>query len=115
MYQIQNLTSDPIQQQSLVLPDNTIIQISIYFCLLQIGWFISNLQYGTFQLQGMRITNSPNMLIQYQNQIPFGLACFSAQDLEPMQIQSFSSGSSNLYILDAAEVAYYQSFLEGSA
>lgn len=113
MYQVQNITDDPIQQQTLQLPDQSLIQLNIYFSLIQIGWFIQTIQYNNFTLQGVRITNSPNILYQYINQIPFGLACFSNQAVEPMQAQSFASGASSLFILTAAECLEYQQFLEG--
>lgn len=113
MFQIQNLTADTLQQQTLVLPDSSLIQIQIYFVPLQTGWFLTNLQYGAFQTTGVRISNSPNMLNQFRNQIPFGLACFSSQSREPTQQADFQSGASLLYILTAEEVAEYVSFLDG--
>lgn len=111
MLLIQQLTGDPLQQQTLILPDGTSLSLTIYFVPLQIGWFITNLTYQNFVLNGVRITNSPNMLIQFQNQIPFGLACFSASNREPTQQEDFASGASTLYILTAAEVKQYQELL----
>lgn len=113
MYQIQNLTDDTRQRQSLVLPDGTQIQLEIYFVPLQLGWFITSLVYGSFVLNGFRITNSPDLLYQYKNKLPFGLACFSPSGREPSQQQDFSSGASLLYILTPSEVMAYSEFLSG--
>lgn len=113
MYQIQNLTDDSRQSQSLVLPDGTSIDISIYFVPMQYGWFITSLTYGTFELDGIRICNSPNILYQWRNQIPFGLACISFDDREPSQQQDFITGASSLYILTQDEVSQYTEFLSG--
>jgi hypothetical protein len=112
MYLIQQVTSDPAQSQNITLPDSTIVTIQIQFVPMQQGWFITNLTYGTFILNGLRITNSPNMLLPFQNQIPFGLACYSTANREPSLQQDFSSGASQLYILDPAEVKEYYTFLQ---
>lgn len=113
MYKVQRLTADPLQTQRVGLPDGTFVNLTIYYVPMQFGWFITKLSYGTFLLEGTRITNSPNMLHQYKNQIPFGLACFTDNEREPTQQQDFSSGASNLYILTAEEVVQYSEFLSG--
>lgn len=114
MYIVQQITSDPFQVQTLVLPDGTTTMITMLFVPMQFGWFITNLTYGSFVLNGVRISNSPNILNQFRNQIPFGLACYSTQNREPMLQQDFSSGASILYILTAAETQEYASFLNGT-
>ena len=111
MFQIQNITSETKQLQTLVLPDGTSIVLEICFVPMQLGWFITSLTYGEFILNGVRITNSPNILYQFKNQIPFGLACFSTQDREPSLQEDFQSGASKLYVLTEAEVAEYAEFL----
>lgn len=111
MFLVGQITADPLQQQQLVLADGSTLTLQIYFRSMQFGWFINQLTYGTFQINGLRITNSPNMLNQFRNQIPFGLACISMSEREPSQLQDFSSGASKLYILSAAEVAQYATFL----
>lgn len=113
MYQVQNITADAVQQQNLVLPDGTIVSLSLIYITQQYGWFITNLTYGSFIINNLRITNSPNMLFQFKNQIPFGLACFSTENREPTQQADFFSGEANLYILTPSEVNDYVQFLEG--
>lgn len=113
MFQIQHLTQDARQKQTLVLPDGTQIRIELYFVPMQLGWFITELTYGDFTLSGLRISNSPNMLHQFRNQLPFGLACFSAQEREPSQQEDLQSGATKLYILTAAEVEAYTEYLSG--
>lgn len=112
MYLIQRVTSNPLQKQALVLQDGSTLTLTMYFRPMQLGWFINQLTHGDFQLQGLRITNSPNMLNQWRNMLPFGLACFSTGNREPSLQQDFASGASKLYILDAAEVAEYTEFLK---
>lgn len=114
MYPIDKLTNDPLQERSLVLPDGTVISITLYFIQNQQGWFITELTYNNqFTLRGLRITNQPDMLYQFRNQIPFGLACFSTADREPSLLEDFSSGNSQLFILSQEEVDVYSGILRG--
>ncbi len=112
MYQINQLTSDPLQTMTLILPNGNPCNLTIYFIERQVGWFITNLTYGTFQLNGVRICNSPNMLYQWKNLLQFGLACYSSQNREPSQLQDFSSGSSILYILNQSETEQVTEFYQ---
>lgn len=112
MYLIPQITDAPLQTQTLVLADGSSLQMTIYFVPMQYGWFITELTYGSFTLNSLRITNNPNMLRQFKNQIPFGLACFSKADREPSQQADFLSGASKLYILSSNEVQEYEDFLQ---
>lgn len=111
MRQIQRITSDSNQTQTIALDDNSLFTFSIYYIDLQYGWFITSLSYGSFILQGIRICNSPNLLQQYRNQIPFGLACYTSEPREPTQQQDFSSGTSQLYVLNSSDVAQLTTYL----
>lgn len=116
MYLIQQVTDQALQTQTLILPDGTSLQLTIYFIPMQYGWFITSLVYGGFTLQGLRITVNPNMLRQFKNQIPFGLACYSnGQVREPTQQEDFQSGAFSLYILASAEVTQYEQILAGTS
>jgi hypothetical protein len=112
MYLIQQITDDPLQKQTLILPNGISLSLTISFAPMQYCWFVVSLVYGSFTLNGLQITNSPNMLHQFKNQIPFGLACFSTNNREPSQQEDFASGASQLYLLSAAEVAQYAGLLQ---
>ena len=113
MFLIQQITSDPLQTQTLILPDGSSTTITMAFYPLQYAWFITSLTWKTFSLSGLQITTSPNMLNQWRNSLTFGLACYVAGNREPTQQQDFVSGAAQLYILSAAEVAQYYQFLTG--
>lgn len=113
MFLIEQITSDALQTQNLVLQNGSSVNLTIKFVPMQYGWFIPTLTYNTFTLNGLRIVNSPNMLHQYLNQIPFGLACYSTANREPSQQQDFSSGASKLYLLNEAETLFYLQYLQG--
>ena len=114
MYQIKQINDSPLQRQTLVLPDGTSFTMTIYYMLQQYAWFIRSLTYGEdFTLNGFKISNSPNMLHQFKNQIPFGIACFTKGNREPTQKEDFSSLTSVLYVLSEAEVEAYSEYLSG--
>ena len=116
MYLIQQITDSPLQQQSLILYNGNVMSFTLNYLDSQQGWFITNLVYGTFILNGTRVTVNPNMLNQYRNQIPFGLGCFTSVLRDPTLQQEFRSGNFNLYILDQTEINTYIELLSvGSA
>ena len=115
MNQIVNITSDALQNQTMILADGTTFSYTMYYVPNQYGWFFNNITYGSFVLNSIRITNNANMLYQWQNLIPFGIACFSTSDREPSQQQDFASGYSNLYVLSQAECQSLKTYIQGGA
>ena len=97
----------------MVLPDGSNLLIQIYYRQQQTGWFFNQILWGKFELDGLAITNSPNMLRQWKNIIPFGLACFTQGNREPTQLEDFSSGASSIYVLTAEEVQQFEDYLSG--
>jgi len=111
MYLIQQITTDPTQTQTLILPNGSAANLTISYAPQQYAWFILSLTYKTFTVKGMQITANPNLLNQWRNSIPFGLGCFVVGNREPTQQQDFSSGAAQLYILSQTEVTQYATFL----
>ncbi len=109
------ITGQSCQKSRVILDDGSAFSFTIAFKEMQLGWFISELTYNTFTLQGLRICVSPNMLHQFKNQIPFGIACYSIGSREPSLVSDFSDGSATLYTLSAAEVAEVSRRISGQA
>lgn len=110
---IQQITSDPLQKQTIILADGSPLTITVSFRPMQFGWFFEEITWGDVTIEGMRICVSPNMLRQFKNLIPFGIACFSAGNREPTQQDDFSSGAASLYVLSEADVQAYEDILSG--
>lgn len=110
MYQVNQITADPQQNQTLVLPDGSTISMFMWYSPASQGWFM-NLSYETFNLNGVRLCTSPNLLRQFQYQIPFGLFIATTGTNEPTQQQDFASGYSQMFILTPTEVQEYEDFL----
>lgn len=113
MYQVQNVTDDARQKHNLALPDGNVIQLQFHYAPMQFGWFIDSIIYGggAFTLNGLRICNSPNLLHQFRNQIPFGLGVTTIGGREPTQQQDFSSQAARLFILTPEEVEAFYDYL----
>src|SRR5574343_1012211 len=111
MYLCKQITNAPYQIQTFVLPDNSQLYVEMRFVPLQYGWFFQKLVYKDFEIEQMRICTSPNMLFQYRNLLPFGLACITTDSGEPKLQDDFLSKYAQLYILTAEEVDAYSAFL----
>lgn len=112
MLKITSLTSAPLQKHSFTLPSGESVKITFYFSDIQYGWFINELVYDTVTIRGLRIVNSPNMLHQYRNQLPFGLACQTISNREPTQIDDFKSKAAQLWIVTEDETSDFLEYLK---
>lgn len=108
---ITTITQDTRQRQTVPLDDGTSFEIALYYIPMQYGWFIEQIVYGEFVLDSMRVCNSANLLYQFKNFLPFGLACISKDDREPSQIEDFVSGKSQLFVVSQEEMKQYEEFL----
>ncbi len=68
-----------------------------------ISQWVADVTYEDFELTGMRVCNSPNILTQYSEIIPFGISINVADGGEPFMIDDFSSGRATFSILSAEE------------
>lgn len=58
-----------------------------------------------FEVYGIRVCNSTNLLESYRNKIDFGIACGSENNkIEPIYLESFSERKSALMLLNKEEV-----------
>lgn len=113
MLLIQGLIEAPWQRKAQVLPDGSIVTLILYFIPMQQSWFIQELTYGDFILRNIRITTYPNILYQWRNILPFGIACHTIDFRNPSFQEDFSSGASKLYFLTETEVTEFTSLLNG--
>jgi hypothetical protein len=114
MLPILNLTSDPNQSMTIVLPDGSKLVISLSYVASQTGWFYTSIVNSAqgFQLGITRVCVIPNALRQFKNLINFGLTCITQTGREPTQLEDLSSGAFQLYVLTQAEVQQYEAALK---
>lgn len=113
MYKIERISDDTLQRHTVTLPDGSEFIMTIYFVPMQLAWYITELSYGDIKINTTRISNSYNILMQFQNLIPFGIACISKNGRDPSLQEDFASGNSVLYLLSAEECVQYRNYLSG--
>ena len=105
MLTLEGIQAVPIQNFRTPITQGTII-FKLYYRPNVRMWFI-DITLGTFIVNGMRLSNQPNMLNQYSNTIPFGLyvqLLDADPGYEPILIDDFSSGRLALNVLDQDEL-----------
>jgi len=105
MTQIVGLTSSPLQTLTVADPNTgNPISITLRFQPRTQEWYIG-ISFGTWKIANLKLTYSPNVLMQYSNIIPFGLLVATADQFDPFLINDFVSGRASLILLTSAEVA----------
>ena len=102
MFRINSLANEP-KQSIVMFVDNSRIVFTFNYKPNQLGWFFG-FEYDGQSYQNIRLTTSYNILRAYRNWLPFGIACQTLDGLEPMDIDDFSSGYANVYLLTKEEV-----------
>lgn len=115
MFYIQQITNYPLQTKMLNLPDGSLITITLEFVPLQKSWFIRQLVYGSTTINSIKIVNNPNILRQFKNILPFGIACTSTSNRDPMFSEDFQSGDCSLYLISRDEITQFEEFLSAGS
>lgn len=104
MLLINSLTNDSFQNFNLTGIPGVQIQVLLKFLPRVQRWFM-DISYGTFQANGIGVVSSPNLLRQWKNIIPFGIACINVNGLDPYAIDDWVNGASSFLLLDSVDVA----------
>lgn len=103
MQQLNNLSDDANQLVTYVLDDGSTVQMTFVF-RPAIGRWTVDVSHSEVTLYGVNVCLSPNMLRQWKNIIPFGIAILSNNGLDPFQITDFIDGTVTVNMLSADEV-----------
>lgn len=101
---INNLTNFADQLTNLQLADGSTASMELIYQGATERW-VMNIVYGTFTANGIGVCCYPNLLRQWREILPFGLACVSSNQTDPFNINDFASGRVQIYILTQADVA----------
>ena len=112
MFKIEGFTSSPKQEKTIILPDDTEFTILLRFVDSQFGWFIDDITYADFNVKGIKIVRSLNLLDQWRNVIPFGIACLSSEEREPYFIEDFERDFCSLFLLINNDKRVLEDFLK---
>lgn len=100
---IDNITSQSNQVTQVVLADGSIMTLTLIFTAAIQRWTF-HVQHPKLVLSGLNLCLHPNILREWRNLIPFGLACNTITGVDPIDVEAFSSGRAQLYALSAADV-----------
>lgn len=103
MKQIDKLTASSKQKFIIAAETGEDIEIYLQYNPSQESWNIS-LSYQDFVINGLQLVVGGNILRQYSNVIPFGLAVGSLDGLDPKYITDFVSGRVALILLNEFEI-----------
>jgi hypothetical protein len=105
MQQIDGISDEPSQLHKLAIEGSgTLAEMTLIWRDTQNSWFM-NLTWGSFSVQCVRVCHLPNILTQFANILPFGISIYSTNGQDPFLLQSFSNGTTSLFVLNSAEVA----------
>lgn len=111
MIKINSLTNQAAQTVNLAIPDGTRATLNLYWRPQQNGWFFDLEWPGSaaiatpFSTKNRRVVTSGNLLRQYRELIPFGLAVFTPDNSDPSTLACWADGSATLVLLDTTDVA----------
>ena len=100
---VSGITNQPKQQMTLVLDEGSSVFITLNYYPQQIGWFM-DVRWQTWVVLGLRVTTSPNILRQWKNVIPFGLAVSGKNEVEPLNPDDFVDGTISVYVLQGEDL-----------
>lgn len=113
MNQVDNLSDDASQLTRVALPDGSLVVLALVYQPATQRWTIS-VSRNDFSVNNINLCNHPNLLRDFREVIPFGLACVSTDGGDPVLIEDFVSGRITLYVLTQADVAEVETNIFGA-
>ena len=111
---ITEITNEPRQKHLLPIDGYDRATFYLEYKPNQNGWFFG-VEFSTFAVYNVRLTTIDNILGQWKKILPFGLACVTANGLDPMTDNEFdgSTGNTQIYLMTADEAATVEANVYG--
>lgn len=103
MEQISGITSDYRQSFQFLTPTGETVNFSLYYYITQQAWFF-DFSYKDYTCYCQRVVLTHNALRHLKNIIPFGIAFYSDDKVEPIFVDDFESDRVKIFVLDSDEV-----------
>lgn len=100
---ITEFTDNPKQTCTLVLENQETVAFNLYFYETQMSWYF-DFTYNDIISNGNKVVLGVNILRNFKNIIPFGLAFQANDGVEPFAIDDFTTGRVTVYLLSKADV-----------
>lgn len=111
MKQIDNLSSESDQLIQINLEDGSLVSFEFVYKPAIQRW-VFNVAFDTFEADNLNLCLHPNILREFRDKLPFGLACTSTDGADPAFIEDFSSARVAVYLLSAAEVLQVETAID---
>ena len=112
MQQITNLSDEADQLTRVVLDDGSVVTFEIFY-LPTIERWAFNFSHPDLTVNNLIMCAGPNILRDFRNVISFGLGCYTTDGADPFYIEDFASGRVTLFVLNASEVAFFETNVFG--
>ncbi len=115
MTTINGFTNQAAQVIGIILEDGSRVTMTLYYRPQQNGWFFDLSWPGVkvlpvpFQARNLRLVTAGNLLRQFRDFLPVGLACFTVDNADPMTQNCFIDGTTSLVLLNPADVTAIES------
>lgn len=103
MKQITGLTADYRQNFQFLIDTGEKVDFHLYYYITQQSWFF-DFTYKNYTCNCQRVVLTPNALRHLKNIIPFGIAFYSDDKVEPIFVDDFSTNRVQMLILNNDEV-----------
>ena len=114
MFVITGLSTVPTQKFQTSLADGTVA----YFTLTyrpRIGFWYLDVKYLSREYNGFKLANVPNLLQQFDLNLPFGVFISVSDGGEPVLINDFISGRCQFCVLEAADLVLLDDAYQATA
>jgi len=103
MIKITEITDEAKQQFTLIGENQESISFYLEYKPSQQSWYF-NLEYLNTTANGLKLVNSPNVIRNYKNVLPFGISCIVTDGTDPYFIDDFINDRVQIFLLNEAEV-----------
>lgn len=110
---LDNITGFANQDLVVQLPNGETFNLHLVYEATTERW-IFDLAYQDFSVNGVGLCCFPNIIRQWKNILPFGLACVTDDQTDPFTVDDFTIGRARMYVLTAEEVSVIETSIFGA-
>lgn len=109
---ITTLGANPNQKISILTWSGKEAVLVFKYLPTQKSWYI-DLKYGNFEVNGIKVCCSPNILDKWSNILDFGINVMTIDGLDPFELTSFDNNTCFLSVLNDEEKKQAAEYLNG--
>lgn len=107
---LDKLTNAPSQRYTVITDAGDQVFLTLRYMPTQQSWIVG-IAWSEFEVNGLTMVASPNLLRGYMNVLPFGLMVVTDGAIEPSYLDDFTSGRVKVYIMSTDDVEFTEARL----